>query len=91
MGRGDDPLRPPPRGAADLGDTKAGNRFDSLTGAFGVLYFGTNLEVCFGETLSRYRTDPKLAFIEDEWRERNFMPRGCQRRPKSDPPAADEN
>jgi len=47
-----------------------------LTGSFGVLYFGTTLEACFGETLSRYRTDPKLAFIEEEWRNLNFMARG---------------
>lgn len=59
-----------------MGDTRTENRFDSLTGAFGVLYFGTNLEACFGETLSRYRADPKLAFIEDEWQKLSFMARG---------------
>lgn len=47
-----------------------------LTGTFGVLYFSTTLDACFGETLSRYRTDPKLAFLEDEWREYGFMARG---------------
>lgn len=81
VGRGDDPLRLPPRGVADLGDTRAGNRFDSLTGAFAVLYFGTNLEACFGETLSRYRIDPKLAFIEEEWRTLSFMARGTDAQP----------
>ncbi len=76
VGRGDDPLRPPPRGGADLGDTRAGNRFDSLTGSYGVLYFGSTLQACLGETLGRYRSDPKLTFIEDEWARRNFMARG---------------
>jgi hypothetical protein len=42
-----------------------------------VLYFGTTLEVCFGETLARYRPDVELlAEIQEEWRERGFMPPG---------------
>lgn len=60
----------------DLGDTRAGNRFDSLTGSFSTIYFASTLEACFGETLARYRADPKLTFIEDEWEQRGFMPRG---------------
>ena len=76
MGRGDDLLSTATPVGADLGDTRAGNRFDSLTGAFRVLYFGTDLEACFGETLSRFRADPKLAFIDEEWEANRFMARG---------------
>lgn len=76
MGRGDDLLSTATPVGADLGDARAGNRFDSLTGAFRVLYFGTNLEACFGETLSRFRADPKLAFIDEEWEANRFMARG---------------
>lgn len=76
VGRGDDPLLTATPVGADLGDSRAGNRFDSLTGAFRVLYFGTDLEACFGETLSRYRADPKLAFIDEEWETNRFMARG---------------
>ncbi len=76
MGRGDDPLSTATPVGADLGDSRVGNRFDSLTGAFRVLYFGTDLEACFGETLSRFRADPKLAFIDEEWEANRFMARG---------------
>jgi hypothetical protein len=62
--------------AVDLADTRAGNRFDSFLGNYSVLYFGASLEVCFGETLNRYRRDPALAFIDDEWEKLGFMPRG---------------
>ena len=74
--RGDDPLRQPEREVMDMGDSRAGNRFDTVTGQYTVLYFGSTLEGCFGETLNRYRKDPKLAFIDDEWEELSFMPRG---------------
>lgn len=77
MGRGDDPLSTATPVGADLGDSRVGNRFDSLTGAFRVLYFGTDLEACFGETLSRFRADPKLAFIDEEWEANRFMARGA--------------
>lgn len=59
-------MDPPSRRALDLGDSRAGNRFDSAAGTYGVLYFSTTLEGCFGETLNRYRKDPKLAFLEDD-------------------------
>ncbi|MGI8807704.1 MAG: RES family NAD+ phosphorylase [Acidimicrobiales bacterium] len=77
VGRGDDPLSTATPVGADLGDSRVGNRFDSLTGAFRVLYFGTDLEACFGETLSRFRADPKLAFIDEEWEANRFMARGA--------------
>ncbi|HVL98671.1 MAG TPA: RES family NAD+ phosphorylase [Egibacteraceae bacterium] len=76
IGRGDDPLRQPKREVMDMGDSRAGNRFDTVTGQYTVLYFGSTLEGCFGETLNRYRKDPKLAFIDDEWSDLGFMPRG---------------
>jgi hypothetical protein len=51
-----------------------GNRFDSPTGSYGVRYFSTTLDGCFGETLARFRADPKLAeLIGDEWEERGWM------------------
>jgi hypothetical protein len=39
-----------------------------------VLYFGSDLQTCFGETLARFR--PKidlLALVQQEWEERGFM------------------
>jgi len=60
----------------DLADSKAGNRFDSLTGRFQTLYFGSTLEACFGETLSRFRPDPNLSFVRDEWEDLGFMSHG---------------
>lgn len=41
---------------------------------YGVLYFGTDLEACFGETLARLRPSLRLlAVVKDEWEERGFM------------------
>jgi len=34
------------------------------------------LEACFGETLNRYRKDPALAFLNDEWETLGFMAQG---------------
>lgn len=73
VARGNEPLSAGDSVAMDLGDSQAGNRFDSWTGRYAVLYFGTSLEVCFGETLNRFRRDPAMAFIEDEWAELGFM------------------
>lgn len=44
----------------DLDNPRVGNRFDSPTGDYGVCYFGSNLEACYGETLARFRPDPLL-------------------------------
>lgn len=77
VGRGDDPLAAPPPDPMPLDDSRAGNRFDSMLGDYGVVYFGTTLEVCYGETLSRFRPDPLLVFIEDEWHKLGFMERGA--------------
>jgi hypothetical protein len=51
----------------------AGNRFDSPTEDFRVCYFATDLEACFGETLSRFRPNPALA---DAASEAGFMRNG---------------
>jgi hypothetical protein len=69
IGRASDPYETrPPLGPDELNTPKAGNRFDSPLGTYSVLYFGTSLEACFGETLSRFRPDPALAAeLEGEW------------------------
>jgi hypothetical protein len=47
--------------SSQLGQPNTGNRFDSPTGAYGVRYFATELDGCYGETLARFRADKKLA------------------------------
>jgi hypothetical protein len=60
--------------SSEPGQPNTGNRFDSPTGAYGVRYFATELEGCYGETLARFRADKKLAeVIGEEWTERGFM------------------
>jgi hypothetical protein len=60
--------------SSELGKPNTGNRFDSPTGAYGVRYFATELDGCYGETLARFRADKKLAkVIGDEWSELGFM------------------
>lgn len=74
MGRTPDPIEfPDPPKADELDYSHAGNRFDSPTENFRVCYFATNLEACFGETLSRFRSDPALITAADE---EGFMPAG---------------
>jgi hypothetical protein len=52
---------------------RQGNRFD--TSDFGVIYMGSTLEACFGETLARYRPEPSLAdLVADDWQ--GFMQPG---------------
>lgn len=78
VGRGDDPLKVTRPAYGTLGSSRAGNRFDSTTGDYGVLYFGTSLEGCFGETLARLRPGLHLAdLIADEWRSLHFMALGA--------------
>lgn len=78
IGRGADPLEvrhPDPR---TLGSSRTGNRFDSSTNDYGVLYFASNLNGCFGETLARLRPGTHLiATIADEWRDMHFMDVGA--------------
>lgn len=72
VARGDDPLASPPS-VRDV-PTAGTNRFDLLTIDAGVLYFGTDLETCFGETLARLRPSlAVLSVVEDEWRDLGFM------------------
>lgn len=72
VGRGENPLALPPKSLEAT--SSGGNRFDPLTLDYGVLYFGTDLEVCFGETLARFRPSLKLlALVEAEWQDLGFM------------------
>lgn len=74
IGRGADPLSTPPPDPALLANSRAGNRFDSPSGNYRVLYFGSTLAACFGETLARLRPDTKLlSLVEDEWKHLGFM------------------
>ena len=58
----------------DLDSQRGGNRFDSFSGRYGTLYFGTTLEVCFAETLARLGPNPRLvAELGDEWESRGWM------------------
>lgn len=75
VGRDPDPLAASKSSAtSELSKPGTGNRFDSPTGNYGVRYFGTTLDGCFGETLARFRADPLLAkVVGEEWREMGFM------------------
>jgi hypothetical protein len=75
IGRDPDPLSPSrASGSSELSEPGTGNRFDSPTGEYGVRYFATKLEGCYGETLARFRADERLAnLIGKEWEERGFM------------------
>lgn len=76
VARGDNPLALRTDKAGNF--VTGGNRFDPLTLQYGVLYFGSNLEVCFGETLARFR--PKLdlmALVQQEWADLGFMAVGA--------------
>jgi hypothetical protein len=78
VGRGDNPLATSMIPADLLAENRAGNRFDSPKGDYGVTYYGSDLTCCFGETLARLRPKPELAvLVRDEWRERNFMEVGA--------------
>jgi hypothetical protein len=60
--------------SSEPGKPNTGNRFDSPTGAYGVRYFATELDGCYGETLARFRADKRLAtVIGTEWSELGFM------------------
>jgi RES domain len=67
VGRSPEPLRFSDPLDPELLESRAtGNRFDSPTGDYRVCYFATTLDGCFGETLSRFRPDPRLSSIADE-------------------------
>jgi hypothetical protein len=75
VGRDPDPLAASKSlGSSELPKAGTGNRFDSASGGYGVRYFATTLDGCFGETLARFRADPVLSkVIGDEWQELGFM------------------
>jgi len=75
VARGDNPLTVPE--TAPGANLQSANRFDPLTMAYGVIYFASTLQACFGETLARFRPSLEiLAIVGDEWRELGFMPAG---------------
>jgi RES domain len=78
VGRSPDPYEiRPALTAEELNHPKVGNRFDSPIGNYGVLYFGTELEACFGETLARFRPSIGLAEIaRGEWSDMGLMAPG---------------
>lgn len=68
---------PPASRMKDFSDSRAGNRWDSVMGIFSCLYFATEQEGCFGETLARLRPDPELKkLVSEEWSRLNFMDPG---------------
>lgn len=72
VGRTPNPLAFPP--SSEPISAGSGNRWDSAAGEFSVLYLGTTLEVCFGETLARVRPKlPVLKIVQEEWRDLGFM------------------
>lgn len=75
VGREPDPLAASKSsGHSELSKAGTGNRFDSPGGEYGVRYFATTLDGCFGEILARFRADPTLAaVIGSEWRDMGFM------------------
>lgn len=75
VGRAPEPLvAPDPLPPSALDQRTTGNRFDSPTGAYTVLYFASSLDGCFGETLARFRPDPVVqAVVSEEWAELGFM------------------
>jgi RES domain len=76
VARGDNPLAVHVDGTGN--PVTGGNRFDPVSLRYGVLYFGSDLQTCFGETLARFR--PKLellALVRQEWEARGFMAIGA--------------
>lgn len=74
VGRAPDPLVVGPAlTSGELDDANVGNRFDSARGDFRVVYFGTNLTTCYGETLARFRPDPVIVKVLEEDDEDHFM------------------
>lgn len=59
---------------ADDANPRGGNRYDSYSGNYGTLYFATDLNVCYCETLARLRPNPNLAgLVRDEWESSHKM------------------
>lgn len=79
VGKSPNPLEiAQPLSAEELSSPRAGNRFDSPTGTYGVLYFGSELVGCFGETLARLRPEAAVAeLVRTDWRAGGFMDPGA--------------
>lgn len=74
VAREPDPLRPS-RLDQSRAAPVAGNRWDSEH--YGVIYFATTLEGCFGETLARFRPNLALAdLVHAEWAASHHMAPG---------------
>jgi hypothetical protein len=75
VGRSPDPLvLSDPLLPSELSGRLTGNRFDSPTGGYRVLYFATDLKGCYGETLARFRPDTHLLeLLREEWEARGWM------------------
>ncbi len=75
VARATNPLQPSWCSPEEESSPSSGNRFD--TADFGVLYFGTLKQCCFGETLARFRPDPELArLVANEWNDLGWMAPG---------------
>jgi hypothetical protein len=75
VGRAPEPLRPSRIDPANVpgSSAAAGNRWDSPQ--FGVRYFASDLEGCFGEVLARYRPSLALAdLVREEWTGERMAP-----------------
>jgi hypothetical protein len=68
VGRAQSPLTSIDYGPLDMGESSAGNRFDSANGTFKVSYYGTTLHACFGESLAPFRPKGGLAeLVKKDW------------------------
>lgn len=55
-------------------DLGRGSRYDSpVAGRYGVLYFASSLEACFGESLARFAIDQSSTSTSDIWSEPSWM------------------
>jgi hypothetical protein len=68
IGRSNEPLKPSVSDGVGKMTSTTGNRFDSATGRFGVVYFGSDLQTCFAETIARFRPSEVAAqVVREEW------------------------
>lgn len=77
IGRAPDPFAWRHPDPVHTGEAGSGNRFDSFHGNFGVVYFATNPEACYAETLARFRPLTRLGdLVRTEWRNAGWMEPG---------------
>lgn len=61
----------------DDANPRGGNRFDSFNADYETTYFGTSREVCFAETLARFRPKAELKeLVTEEWGQNGWMTPG---------------